>query len=328
MGNQVLVHSNEIRLLAVRGNAAGTEFVLAGSVVRLGRGGDNDIVLDDTNCSRSHAELIFERGSYRARDLGSRNGIYVNGQKISEVALKDGDLLRLGDTGFRYAVFDGPAEPTGEALTGGNSSLFFLALGLLVAGVVLFVLLGGGSRSSSSLTLNPAADTDFEVIGLNQLFDDKTAGVFGGSGVAVSRNAQTVAKKSAPKSPDTQGGGAGSEQGKKKEEAQWIFQDAQRADESGRLLEAREGYARAIELDPACGSCEARLSRVKKQIQGEIQKNLRDARRFLGAGRYKEAQESLEVVLMLDPDTDSPYHISAKAYLNQAREKGADIFGF
>ena len=104
MEKDFLEHSNEIRLLAVRGNAAGTEFVLAGSFVRLGRGTENDIVLDDTNCSRSHAELIFERGCYRARDLGSRNGIYVNGQKISEVALKDGDLLRLGDTGFRYGV--------------------------------------------------------------------------------------------------------------------------------------------------------------------------------------------------------------------------------
>src|SRR3954468_9913824 len=62
----------EVRLRILDGPAAGTEYAIAGSVVRLGRGEENDIPLDDNNASRVHAEVVRDNGGrYLVRDLGS-----------------------------------------------------------------------------------------------------------------------------------------------------------------------------------------------------------------------------------------------------------------
>lgn len=61
---------------------------------------DNQLVLkDDARVSRRHAQLRKREGDILIVDLGSGNGTYLNGQRIpaqTELALKDGDVLRLG----------------------------------------------------------------------------------------------------------------------------------------------------------------------------------------------------------------------------------------
>ncbi|MEE8716458.1 MAG: FhaA domain-containing protein [Coriobacteriales bacterium] len=62
-----------------------------------------DLVLNDSNVSRRHAQLTFTGGSWTITDLGSTNGTRVNGQRVSSSELHDGDTLTLGiiDLGFR-----------------------------------------------------------------------------------------------------------------------------------------------------------------------------------------------------------------------------------
>lgn len=63
----------------------------------LGRSRDCDVVLEDANVSRHHAELRPSGGSWVVRDLGSTNGVKVNGRRIaSPESLKSGDQLELG----------------------------------------------------------------------------------------------------------------------------------------------------------------------------------------------------------------------------------------
>jgi hypothetical protein len=64
----------------------------------VGRGEDNDVVLADTGVSRRHAELVTTDSGTLLRDLGSTNGTYVNGVRVTEQALHDGDRLTLGTT--------------------------------------------------------------------------------------------------------------------------------------------------------------------------------------------------------------------------------------
>ena len=73
----------------------------SGSVtLRIGRGLDNQIVLDDLLVSRHHTELVPQRGGFQVRDLGSRNGTYVNGQRAEVAPLGEGDLLAVGHSRF------------------------------------------------------------------------------------------------------------------------------------------------------------------------------------------------------------------------------------
>src|SRR4030043_888702 len=63
----------------------------------LGRRDDNDIILDDVFVSRNHAEVTFDKGKYRLCDRKSRYGTFVNGTRITEIALTYGDEIQLGN---------------------------------------------------------------------------------------------------------------------------------------------------------------------------------------------------------------------------------------
>lgn len=70
----------------------------------IGRREDCDIVLSDDSISRSHARLDLHQGVYTIHDLGSTNGIKVNGDKITARALKSGDVITLGATVCTFKV--------------------------------------------------------------------------------------------------------------------------------------------------------------------------------------------------------------------------------
>ncbi|MFX4261677.1 FhaA domain-containing protein [Pelotomaculum propionicicum] len=70
----------------------------------IGRREDCDIVLSDDSISRSHARLDLHRGVYTIHDLGSTNGIRVNGEKVTSRALKPGDVVTLGTTVCTFKV--------------------------------------------------------------------------------------------------------------------------------------------------------------------------------------------------------------------------------
>jgi hypothetical protein len=67
-------------------------------ILVLGRGQDCDVRLADPNVSRRHAELRQEETSYWIVDLGSTNGMEVNGRRIRQAKLEGGDRITLGST--------------------------------------------------------------------------------------------------------------------------------------------------------------------------------------------------------------------------------------
>jgi cytochrome P450 / NADPH-cytochrome P450 reductase len=76
---------------------------LPAAAVRIGRAPDNDIVLADHDVSRHHAELRAVAGAYRIVDMGSYNGTYVNGQRITDAPLSGADVVRIGSARFRLS---------------------------------------------------------------------------------------------------------------------------------------------------------------------------------------------------------------------------------
>jgi hypothetical protein len=69
---------------------------LESTLLTLGRGLNNDVILEDTRVSRHHAQLRYKSRRFWLTDLGSTNGTFVNGQPVSETALHDGDVVSLG----------------------------------------------------------------------------------------------------------------------------------------------------------------------------------------------------------------------------------------
>jgi hypothetical protein len=75
---------------------------IASQVMRIGRRPDNDMVIADLGVSKQHAELRrTPAGRYSITDLGSPNGTYVNGTRVSEQELNEGDIITIGHVTFR-----------------------------------------------------------------------------------------------------------------------------------------------------------------------------------------------------------------------------------
>lgn len=75
----------------------GTSFPLSAKVV-LGRDPQCDIALDDEFCSGEHASISWIDGRWHFADLGSTNGIFVNGSRVQHAILRPGDRITLGQT--------------------------------------------------------------------------------------------------------------------------------------------------------------------------------------------------------------------------------------
>ena len=73
-----------------------------GMLTTIGRTPDNQIVIPSREVSRKHAEVVLGQGGYVLRDLGSPNGTYVNGKKITEHALQEGDRVTLAGVTFVF----------------------------------------------------------------------------------------------------------------------------------------------------------------------------------------------------------------------------------
>lgn len=80
-------------------------YVLEGPRATIGRSKDADCVLRDPNVSRHHAELRRSpQGDWTIADLGSTNGIKINGRRVGSTRLAAGDQVTLGTTTFRFDV--------------------------------------------------------------------------------------------------------------------------------------------------------------------------------------------------------------------------------
>jgi hypothetical protein len=79
-------------------SVGGKRHQLSSERILLGRSRDCDIPLEDPNISRRHAEVVLEDGAWWIVDLGSTNGIEVNGERVDRARLGVGDHIVLGRT--------------------------------------------------------------------------------------------------------------------------------------------------------------------------------------------------------------------------------------
>jgi len=84
-------------LIQISGRETGQMHNLAGRTVRIGRDPTCQVILDDPHISRVHAEIHCRNvNQIVIRDTGSTNGIFVNGKRVTEQQLNDGDKILIG----------------------------------------------------------------------------------------------------------------------------------------------------------------------------------------------------------------------------------------
>ncbi|MFO0723268.1 MAG: sigma 54-interacting transcriptional regulator [Myxococcota bacterium] len=103
-------------------DGSGRRFPIRG-VLTIGKSQENDVVLDASGVSRLHLELRGEPDGVLVRDLGSKNGTWVNGTRVTEARLGPGSIIRVGGpTGVELQIEaegDARLEPSRSASFGG-----------------------------------------------------------------------------------------------------------------------------------------------------------------------------------------------------------------
>jgi two-component system, cell cycle response regulator len=97
----------EACLVVIYGDDLGKKYNLQTPSMVVGRSSKCDIQIDQESISRNHSKIVNTGKSILVRDLGSTNGTYVNDEPVEEYVLRDGDLIKIGRTIFKF-------------LTGGN----------------------------------------------------------------------------------------------------------------------------------------------------------------------------------------------------------------
>ena len=131
-------------LLGINPPFRGQRFTLKVGSTTIGRAPDNDIVLNESSVSSSHAKIVSEKDGWRVLNLLSTNGTFVNGKKQTVSPLKPGDQVRFGRVEFAFNYDDSHA-PSAVTVTRQQSTaqrLLWVAAGVaLAAAAVLIVLL-------------------------------------------------------------------------------------------------------------------------------------------------------------------------------------------
>lgn len=133
-------------------------FDLSRRLVSLGRGVDNDIVIDSGSVSLKHAEMVRNDDGYELRDLGSTNGLKLDGERRMSVPLEPGTTVLIGDVAFDFQLSEEeiseltgiPVAPIVEEegpsvtiVTETNSGIWWL-IGLII--IILAFLVGFSIR--------------------------------------------------------------------------------------------------------------------------------------------------------------------------------------
>lgn len=150
------------RLVIINTALSGQEFALHKSELTIGRTDDNDIFLDHASVSRHHAKLVLQGDAFQLVDLGSANGVQVNGEEYGMCDLRWGDIIELGQVRLRFCSQDDPFEAvpiqsssftSRSQVTAPPKSKMGLFIGVGVAVLALgiggFLFLGGSSNGPS-----------------------------------------------------------------------------------------------------------------------------------------------------------------------------------
>lgn len=88
----------QYQLVMHSGPTPGKVFPLEGDVITIGREAGNGIIINDAEVSRKHTQFVFQGGKVIVTDLGSTNGTFVDGQRLTgQHILQSGQIISLGE---------------------------------------------------------------------------------------------------------------------------------------------------------------------------------------------------------------------------------------
>ena len=182
MGNVVVLNNYQLikspgrhhRIVCMTGEKRGEVYYIKSKRILMGRSKQADIIIYDLQSSREHAEISLLGNNYILTDLGSNNGVVVDGRKIKQIKLKNKDRIIIGKTVYKYEIVNVEDKQLGALLPAGKSSSegqLSLAppkkknknILILVSVAVVILLLMDDSTDSKQKVVNKIQNVDKEL---------------------------------------------------------------------------------------------------------------------------------------------------------------------
>ena len=100
----------DVNLVLLRKDGSTKNFAMPSTVTVIGRREDCDLCIPLMIVSRKHCQLNIEEDKLNVRDLGSRNGTFINGRQIEASAVSPGDRIKIGPVSFAVQIDGDPAS--------------------------------------------------------------------------------------------------------------------------------------------------------------------------------------------------------------------------
>ncbi len=328
-------------LVGIVGSLQGKRYAVPTQGLRIGRQAGNEVHLEDNGVSRQHARLIFHNGALWVQDMGSRNGVFVNDNRVqAHRQLAPGDSIKIGNAVFELQVEDPAADRSVSVVVdrpaeGKRWRIWPLGLagGILLLLVVAVMLAGRGRVKMA----DPIEDDD----GVSSLLLSTTEGLepgqdpgAAGAGVEPGAGTPPIPLGDASLSSLIEGdqpGSPGPTYGTHSDiQEEWpepppgmssaeLVDQAHGLYNAGRLHDALVAYHQAQQLDPSCEICVRRIDRLNTEITEKISEFFDAGIRYFDDMQFQQAIAAWEMVLLLAPDERSRSHQVAKDYLEKAR---------
>ncbi len=291
-------------LEVIEGINKGDKIFVTSSGLSIGRKKGNDLVLEDPMVSREHARIEQDLSGFSIRDLGSKNGVFVNNNLVESSSLKNGDIIRIGSNVFRFhmeeekieekVVFEGKKE---FAKKRKKSSPVRVMIYVLTAFTILIVIIALLSSKKP-----PEGTTE------------KT-----------SEERNVVEPISPPTTPSEQSTETtpSKKELTEEEKAKFnsIYQQGEIAYFQGSYADAINLFKEALSINPECEICRKRIEDCNKKLVEIIKEIDKRAHEFFESLQYQRAIDEWQRILDIVKDPNNQFYIEAKKNIEKAKER-------
>jgi len=307
----VQTSSPALVLVIHSGPDKGVSYRLVSQKVSIGRDPDNDIVLNDNRCSRHHCLITIQNGQIFAQDVGSKSGIYLNGNKFNEVMIPVNQQFQIGDTllslklsgqetqnpvqtkqstsvraSYSGPVLGGAAAPAARPLK--NSKSVFYGLVGLVFILFLWVITQGPKSSQKDYGLRTQQQIEEDIQNTQKRKDE----------IFRQKMAQGVFNTQAS-------------------EAQASYIQGFRDFREGNYNRAIQSFTAALALNPDHQLAQKYKRLAEKKLDELIQFAMLEGKRYYDQNKFELARAAYRNVLINLNDPNNKVYQEAKARLQE-----------
>ncbi len=291
-------------LEVLEGLNKGEKIFITSSGLSIGRKKGNDLVLEDPMVSREHARIEQELSGFSIRDLGSKNGVFVNNNLVDTSSLKNGDIIRIGSSVFKFhmeeekveeaVVFEGKKEFLKKQKKTSPVRIMLYTLTAFLLIVVVIAIMSSKKTQEGAREKLPEERNIVE-----------------------------------PVTPPNQPSGQPSQEPPPKKELteedkarfNSIYQQAELAYFQGSYADAINYFKEALSINPDCDICKKRIDELNKKLIEIIKEIDKRAHEFFESLQYQRAIDEWQRILDIVKDPTNQFYIEANKNIEKAKER-------